>query len=436
MNYQETLAYLYDQLPMFSRVGAAAYKKDLHNIIQLVDNLGHPEQQFKSIHIAGTNGKGSTSHMLASIFQEAGFKTGLYTSPHLIDFRERIKINGIDIPETSVVEFVEKNTALFEQIQPSFFEWTLALCFDYFAKEKVDIAIIETGLGGRLDSTNIISPLMSVITNIGLDHTDLLGNDLATIAFEKAGIIKWQTPVVIGETTLETKPVFVKKASDEQAPIYFANELIQVDSFVHQGAHSLFTYQLKDNPLTYQVQSPLQGVYQIRNITTVLAACQLLQFNLLKDKAAAIELGIAKTIENTGLLGRWQTVQEKPLVICDTGHNEHGMRLIVEQLNAFKTGKLHVVIGMVSDKSHAAVLNLLPKSASYYFTKAQLPRALNELDLKQMALSYELMGEAYPKVETAYQAAAKAAAIEDLIFIGGSTFVVADFLIWQKNQTN
>ncbi len=436
MNYQETLAYLYDQLPMFSRVGAAAYKKDLHNIVQLVDNLGHPEQQFKSIHIAGTNGKGSTSHMLASIFQEAGFKTGLYTSPHLIDFRERIKINGIDIPETTVVAFVEKNSALFEQIQPSFFEWTLALCFDYFAKEKVDIAIIETGLGGRLDSTNIITPILSVITNIGLDHTDLLGNDLATIAFEKAGIIKKQIPVIIGETTVETESVFVKKANDEQAPLYFAKELIKVVSFENQGSYSLLTYRSNDNPLNYQVQSPLQGVYQIQNLTTVLAACQLLQFNLLKDKAAAIELGIAKTIDNTRLLGRWQTVQEKPLVICDTGHNEHGMRLVVEQLNTFKQGKIHIVLGMVSDKSHAAVLNLLPKSASYYFTKAQLPRALNELDLMQMALSYELIGEAFPTVEAAYQAAVKAAATEDLIFIGGSTFVVADLLIWLKNQTN
>jgi dihydrofolate synthase/folylpolyglutamate synthase len=418
---------------MFSRVGAAAYKKDLHNIVQLVKCLDHPEKEFKSIHVAGTNGKGSTSHMFASIFQEAGYKTGLYTSPHLIDFRERIKINGKDISENDVIEFVEKYATHFEHIQPSFFEWTLALCFHHFAKEKVDIAIIETGLGGRLDSTNIINPLLSVVTNIGLDHTDLLGNDLATIAFEKAGIIKAQVPVVIGETVAETKPVFLKKATDEKSPIYFANDIIKFESFVPKGTYSMFTYNVIGEEGLKQVLSPLHGIYQIQNISTVLAACQILKLNLLKSKEPAIAKGIEKTIINTGLMGRWQKISESPLVICDTGHNEHGMQQICQQLKGFTNGKIHCILGMVKDKSHAAVLHLLPTAATYYFTKAHLPRALGENELQNLALTYNLNGAAYPTVIEAYQAAIKAASSNDLIFIGGSTFVVADFLIGLNN---
>lgn len=434
LTYQETLAYLFEKLPMFSRLGAAAYKKDLNNIIQLVNLLGHPEHKFKSIHIAGTNGKGSTSHMLASIMQEAGYKTGLYTSPHLIDFRERIKINGQDIPEQKVIEFVEKYSSVFDTIQPSFFEWTLALCFDYFANEKVDIAIIETGLGGRLDSTNIIHPLLSIITNIGLDHTDLLGNDLATIAAEKAGIIKPETPVVIGEFNAITQAVFVAKANLEQAPIYFASDIIFPESFEQGQSSALFTYKMNSLPQVFQIESALQGIYQIQNISTVLTACELLKQSLLANKTNAIANGIANTVVNTGLMGRWQKIQENPMVICDTGHNEHGMQLICQQLAGYPNKKIHFILGMVKDKSHDAVLALLPQNASYYFTKAQLPRALNEIELKNKAFEYQLKGNSYTHVVEAYHAAIHQAHENDLIFIGGSTFVVADFLIWLHQQ--
>jgi dihydrofolate synthase/folylpolyglutamate synthase len=419
---------------MFSRVGAAAYKKDLHNIIGLTEILGNPEHRFKSIHIAGTNGKGSTSHMMASIFQEAGFKTGLYTSPHLIDFRERIKINGQDIPEQYVVEFVEKYADKFDAIQPSFFEWTLALCFDYFANEQVDIAIIETGLGGRLDSTNIITPLLSIITNIGLDHTDLLGNDLPTIAFEKAGIIKKNIPVVIGEKNELTLPVFIEKAAKEKAALYFAQDKIKVLNFEQAIDKAILTYQTTEESTIHTVESALQGIYQIQNINTVLCACEILKSSLLENKDQAIQNGIAKTIQNTGLKGRWQTIQQHPLVICDTGHNEHGMQQICKQLDTFKSGQIHVVLGMVNDKKHDSVLNLLPQSANYYFTKAQLPRALNESILRDMAFEYGLIGNCYEDVKSAYHAAFNSANKNDMIFIGGSTFVVADFLLNLENN--
>jgi dihydrofolate synthase/folylpolyglutamate synthase len=419
---------------MFSRMGAAAYKKDLHNIIGLTELLGNPERKFKSIHIAGTNGKGSTSHMLASIFQEAGFKTGLYTSPHLIDFRERIKINGQDISENYVIEFVEKYADKFDAIQPSFFEWSLALCFDYFAKEQVDIAIIETGLGGRLDSTNIITPLLSIITNIGLDHTDLLGNDLPTIAFEKAGIIKKNTPVVIGEKNELTLPVFIEKANKESASLYFAQDKIKVLNFEQGERKAKFTYQTAEESTLHTIESELQGIYQIQNISTVLCACEILKSSLLENKVQAIQNGIAKTIQNTGLKGRWQTIQHQPLVICDTGHNEHGMQQICKQLNAFTSGQIHFVLGMVNDKKHDAVLKLLPQNAIYYFTKAQLPRALDESVLQEMANQYGLNGNCYEDVNTAYHAAFHSANKNDLIFIGGSTFLVADFLLGLKNN--
>lgn len=388
---------------MYQRVGQSAYKADLSVTILLADYLNNPEKGFKSVHVAGTNGKGSTSHMLASVFQEAGYKTGLYTSPHLKDFRERIKINGEMIPKKTVSEFIEKHRPFFEANKLSFFEMTVGLAFDYFRNEKVDIAIIEVGMGGRLDSTNIITPEVSVITNIGLDHTQFLGNTLDKIASEKGGIIKSEIPVVIGETLSETKSVFERIALEKNAPIFFA-EIID----------------------SLEYTSDLKGNYQKKNIKTVLTSLEVLQkkgWNISEDN---IRKGLLNTVKNTGLMGRWQILRESPKVICDTAHNKDGLQLVLKQLAAQEYKQLHIVLGVVSDKDLSLVLPLFPKGAIYYFCKPNIPRGLDASVLLSEARVFGLVGVAYISVKNAYLAALKASSTGDLIFIGGSTFVVAE----------
>ncbi len=404
MTYQETTAWLFDQLPMFQMQGASAYKKDLTNTLLLVEHLHHPETKFKSIHVAGTNGKGSTSSMIASVLQEAGFKVGLYTSPHLKDFRERIRINGEMISEEFVVDFVAFNKPFFEENQLSFFEMTVGLAFDYFAKEQVDVAVIEVGMGGRLDSTNIITPLVSVITNIGLDHTQFLGDTLPKIAAEKAGIIKSNIPVVIGECLDETKSVFVAKSKTENAPIYFA----------------------QDNPEVFY-ECALLGDYQIHNKKTVLQTIKLLQAQF-KIEENHIMLGLKNVILNTGLLGRWQILKQKPFVVCDTAHNSHGLKVVVSQISKHQFETLHVVLGVVNDKDLDTILPLFPKNAKYYFCKPNLPRGLNAELLQDKAANFGLQGEVFDSVSSAYIAALDVAQDVDFIYIGGSTFVVAEIV--------
>lgn len=403
MNYPETLDYLFGQLPMYQRIGNAAYKANLDNTYRLSEILNHPEKQFKSVHIAGTNGKGSTSHMLASVLQEAGYKVGLYTSPHLKDFRERIKINGAMISENEVIDFVKEYKNQFEKIQLSFFEWTVGLAFHYFANQKVDIAIIETGLGGRLDSTNIVTPEVAVITNISMDHTQFLGDTLAKIAAEKAGIIKSTIPVIIGETQPEIKHVFIEKAAQLNATIQFAEKL------------SLKEY-----------ESDLKGVYQQQNKKTVLATIQVLQKLGWNIAESHIINGLQNVVNNTGLMGRWQMLNKQPLTICDTGHNEAGIKLILAQINQQSFEKLHFVLGVVNDKDITNILQLLPKNATYYFCQAKIPRALDVNILAEKATAVGLSGTTFPSVAAAYKAAQKNATAQDLIFIGGSTFVVAE----------
>ncbi len=403
MNYQETLDYLFKQLPMYQRIGKAAYKIDLSNTYKLCELLNNPENKFKSIHVAGTNGKGSTSHMLASILQEAGYKVGLYTSPHLKDFRERVKINGEMISESEVISFVEKHQMAFEQIQLSFFEWTVGLAFDCFATQEVDIAIIETGLGGRLDSTNVVSPEVSVITNIGKDHIQFLGDTLEKIATEKAGIIKPNVPVVVGETQLETRAVFQEKAEQLNSSIQFADAEVELT-----------------------LETDLKGVYQQKNVKTSILVSAILQEQGWKISKENIESGLLNVVNNTGLLGRWQVLSKKPLIICDTGHNEEGMRELVSQLKETPHNKLHIVFGAVNDKSIEKVLGLLPIEAYYYFCEANIPRALPIEELFEAAKLNRLEGEMCGSVENALKAARGNAETNDLIFIGGSTFVVAE----------
>ncbi len=426
MNYQETLDWLYSQLPMFTRDGASAYKKDLTNTIALLDFLDNPQRNFKSIHIAGTNGKGSSSHMLASICAEAGLKTGLYTSPHLKDFRERIKVNGVMCDQQFVIDFIDKIKHRASQIKPSFFEMTVAMAFEYFKLEKVDIAIIETGLGGRLDSTNIINPEVSLITNIGWDHMDMLGDTLAKIAFEKAGIIKPGIPVLIGEKHPETSPVFTNKANQVSAPIYFAEDLIPIKKFSTDGLKSKLTTEL-NGPLS-EVECELAGFYQEKNIRSVIACAKIYQKINPKISDLAIANGIKKVIKNTGLLGRWQILNQSPLVICDTGHNKEGIEFIVKQIEKTPHKKLHFVLGMVKDKDQDKILSLLPTYAHYYFCQAKLPRALNANELSEKANKFGLKGLVIPDIPEAYQKALDNSGVDDLIFIGGSTFVVAEVL--------
>jgi dihydrofolate synthase/folylpolyglutamate synthase len=404
MNYQETTNWMFNQLPMYQLQGASAYKEDLTNIKLLAAHLDNPQNELKCIHVAGTNGKGSTSHMLASVLQEAGYKVGLYTSPHLKDFRERIKINGAEISEDFVCEFVAKHKDFFEANDMSFFEMSVGLAFDYFAAEKVDIAIIEVGLGGRLDATNIITPLVSVITNIDLDHTQFLGNTPAAIAGEKAGIIKPNVPVVIGEYTTETQPVFLAKAKENKAPIYFASDLIS----------EVFP-------------SDLIGDYQFHNKKTVQQTIAVLNSqNEFAVSNENLKAGLLKVIKNTGLQGRWQQLGENPKIICDTAHNKHGLAVVMNQIQKETFENLHIVLGVVNDKDLDSILPLFPKKAQYYFCKPDSSRGLPTEILKEAAKKYDLLGEKYDSVESAFAEAKKNASKNDFIYVGGSTFVVAE----------
>ncbi len=428
MNYSETIQYLFTRLPMFSRIGSAAYKKDLHNTLALCAFLGNPEQQFRSIHIAGTNGKGSTSHMLAAILQQAGYKTGLYTSPHLTDFRERIRINGEMIPEEQVVEFVQQIQSFSETLEPSFFELTVAMAYDYFAKEQVDVAVIETGLGGRLDSTNVITPILSVITNIGWDHMNLLGNTLEAIATEKAGIIKPGIPVVIGEYLPETRPVFEKKARECGAPLYFAADEYQVNRLQLQPGTLRCTVTSAAQRITENFLLDLGGAYQARNLCTVLCAEGILMELGFDIPAEAEKTALANVKRLTGLQGRWEQIASQPSVILDVGHNPDGIRQLLHHLEQIREQytALHIITGMAKDKDVQAVLALLPREACYYFTQAQIPRALPADELMQIAASHHLAGSAYADVNAALAAARSAAASTDLILVCGSVFLVGE----------
>lgn len=402
MTYKETLDWMFAQLPMYQREGKTAFKKDLTNTLILSKELDFPEKKFKSIHVGGTNGKGSTSHMLASILQEAGYKVGLYTSPHLKNFTERIRINGDEIPKEKVILFIEKHKEFLEKQKLSFFEMTVGLAFDYFASEKVDIAIIEVGLGGRLDSTNIINPEVSVITNIGLDHTQFLGETLPEIAFEKAGIIKKLVPVIIGEEQETVKSVFVAKAKIEKVAICFASD---------------------DNGI---YNTDLLGDYQKKNTKTAVVAVKKLKgFQVSEEN---IKKGLLNVVKNTNLKGRWQILQKEPKVICDTAHNKEGLEIVLNQLKREVFKKLHIVLGVVSDKKLEDVLPLFPKDASYYFCKPDIPRGMSEVFLQQKAEEFNLIGEKYSTVELAFKSALASANQDDVIYIGGSTFVVAEII--------
>ena len=428
MTYTQTLTYLYSRLPMFQRIGAAAYKDNLDNTIAICKVLGNPEKKIKCVHIAGTNGKGSSSHMLAAVLQKAGYKTGLYTSPHLIDFRERIKINGKQISKNDVVKFVEDYKNIFEKIEPSFFEWTVGLAFYHFAQQEVDIAIIEVGLGGRLDSTNVIKPECCLITNIGFDHVKLLGNTLPLIASEKAGIIKEKIPVVISQTQLEVLSVFNLKAQSLKAPILFANKIYKIISQSFQQNELCVELFDKENNIRQTFKLDLTGQYQIKNLIGVLAILEILKKKgFLIENSKVIE-ALTQVKKLTGILGRWQTIGEKPLIIADTAHNEDGMREVLKNFERYTFKKLHIVIGVVNDKDLNTLLNLLPKTAIYYFCKANIPRALSEEELYVIAKNLGLKGKKYPTVKDALNAAKKQATTKDLIFIGGSTFTVADAL--------
>lgn len=426
MTYEESLNYLYQQLPMFSRVGTAAYKKDLTNTKQLCQTLNNPQTKFKSIHIAGTNGKGSVSHILAAILQTAGYKTGLYTSPHLKDFRERIKINGELCSKDFIAAFTQKMIPLIEELEPSFFEITVAMAFEYFAQQKVDVAIIETGLGGRLDSTNIINPELSVITNIGWDHMNLLGDTLEKIAYEKAGIIKRNVPVIINEVLAETKPVFESTAKEKNAPLIYAQDNFYVQDFNY--AHNQLQCEIVDkkNNEHHIYYLDLPGVYQTKNITAVLETVHQLQIKNWTIKQHDIEVALKKVKRLTGLYGRWEKIKNNPTVILDVAHNIDGIKQLMEQLELMSYDELYLIVGFVKDKDVINILSLLPQTANYYFTKAQLPRALNENALADLAKQYELKGKVAEDVNAALKDALTHASKNDLILICGSVFLVGE----------
>ena len=430
MNYLETVNYLFNIAPVFEHIGASAYKEGLDNTYLLDEHFGHPHRKFKSIHIAGTNGKGSCSHTLAAILQNDGYKVGLYTSPHIMDFRERIKINGECISKEYVIEFVNQEKSLFEKIHPSFFEVTTALAFKYFAEQHVDYAIIEVGLGGRLDCTNIITPILSIITNISFDHTNFLGNTLEKIAKEKAGIIKQNIPVIIGETTNETKPVFKTCAESMNAEIIYADENDEIISFTMN----------EDGGITYNtrsfgiIQGELGGLYQKKNTNTILHAVRFLYNQHIIKNTGSINNGFYNVCRLTGLIGRWQKIGSNPSVICDTGHNVGGWTYIIRQLQVQKYNKLHIVFGMVNDKDVDGVMCLLPKNAHYYFTKPQSKRAIPEKDIQRKAMTHGLAGDCYNDVPSAYTAAKKMATPDDMIFIGGSSYIVSDLLLYIRQQ--
>ncbi len=427
MNYKQTIEYLYTQLPMFSRIGPAAYKKDIHNTIELCDALKNPQNKFKSIHIAGTNGKGSTSHMLAAILQQAGYKTGLYTSPHIKDFGERIRIDGKMIDQNFVIAFAEKTKAICSKIEPSFFELTVAMAFEYFASEKVDIAVIETGLGGRLDSTNIISPILSIITNIGLDHTNLLGNTISEIAQEKAGIIKLNTPVIIGESTTETSPIFEEKSAEMGTTAIYADNIITIESVEMNNNHLQCRCHNKIEKTTELIYLDLTGAYQIKNLKTVLAATSILNkvgFNITPGHK---KNALSKVKKLTGFKGRWEVIAENPLLILDVAHNKDGIQSVVNQLQEqYPNSHLHIVVGFVNDKDISGILDLLPKNASYYFTNAHIERALPFEILKLKAEEKNLMGEGYDNVNDAIYAAKSNAEKKDVILVCGSFFILSE----------
>ena len=429
MTYPETLEFLFSQLPAYHRIGKAAYKSNLKNTILLDNYFGNPHRNYPSIHVAGTNGKGSVSHMIASVLQEAGYRTGLYTSPHLKDFRERIKVNGEMIPEEEVVRFILKHKSIFESLKPSFFEMTVALAFNYFAETRVDVAIIEVGLGGRLDSTNIINPVLSVITNIGHDHMDLLGNTFEKIAREKAGIIKRNIPVVISETQPDTQNVFISKARESESAIYFADQIFSCNLEKYESPDAGRNYLMTDLSAGRNIAGEilLGGDYQSKNLQAVFNA-----FGVLKERFRISEKylteGIRKTVINTGLYGRWQILNTAPLTICDTGHNKEGLEYVINQIKRIPKSALHIVLGFVNDKDLKSILPLFPADAQYYFTKASVPRALNEVNLKIEAEKYGLKGKSFSDVETALKNARKMAKKSDVIFIGGSTFVVAEIV--------
>jgi dihydrofolate synthase/folylpolyglutamate synthase len=429
MTYAQTLGFLFSQLPAYHRIGKAAYRNDLHNTILLDNYFSNPHFKYPTVHVAGTNGKGSVTHMIASVLQEAGYKTGLYTSPHLKDFRERIKVNGLMISKKDVVSFVEKNMKIIESVKPSFFEMTVAMAFNYFAESNVDVAVIEVGLGGRLDSTNIISPVLSIITNIGHDHMDLLGDTLEKIAIEKAGIIKKKIPVLISETQPETENIFNNKAKESDSLISFADKnylcnFEKSDSLA--GERNYMMTELSTNQQFHGISS-LGGDYQSKNLQAVFAAVIMLK-DVFKFSQENIIEGIRKVIKNTGLNGRWQILSVAPLTICDTGHNKEGLEYVIDQVKRVPKSALHIILGFVNDKDLGSVLPLFPTDAFYYFTKASVPRSLNEVMLKSEAAKFGLNGQSFTDVQSALDTARKNARQSDLIFIGGSTFIVAEVI--------
>lgn len=429
MNYKTTLEYLFAQLPAYHRIGKAAYKNNLDTTLALDDYFGHPHRNYKTIHIAGTNGKGSVSHMLASVLMESGLRTGLYTSPHLKDFRERIKVNGKMIPKGEVTGFVKRHREIIESLQPSFFELTAAMAFDYFSRAGCDVAVIETGMGGRLDSTNIITPVISVITNIGHDHMDLLGGTLTKVAYEKAGIIKNNIPVVIGESLSETVNVFIERAEETCSEIYFADSNFQCTLGKQSGekGEREFLIRAKTEDKEISGITPLGGDYQAKNLQTLFQVCECIKISFDVSDMSILQ-GIRNVISSTGLMGRWQVLRKRPLMICDTGHNKEGLEYVIGQIARIKAKKIHFVIGFVNDKDLSMVLPLFPQNAQYYFTKASVPRALDENTLQKEASRFSLTGKCFPSVKIACEAALENASSDDLIFVGGSTFIVADVL--------
>ena len=427
MTYDETVTYLFNCAPPFQQVGGAAYKEGLSTTIALDNHLGNPHRKFRTIHVAGTNGKGSTSHTLAAILQESGYKVGLYTSPHLIDFRERMRVNGTPASKEYVMEFVEKHRAFFEPLQPSFFELTTAMAFNYFAEQNVDVAIIEVGLGGRLDCTNIITPELCIITNISPDHTQFLGNTLQEIASEKAGIIKNGIPVVIGETTTETKEVFAQKAKECNAPITFAEEEALLTSATPMENGYRYS-----STVFGEFCGELGGDYQQKNTNTLLSAINILRGKGFTITEESLRKGFTNVCKLTGLMGRWQKIQDNPRVICDAGHNIGGIKYITEQLARVDCRELRIVFGMVNDKDITSVLKMMPKNAEYYFTQASIKRAMPADDLKNMAERFDLMGNSHPNVKEALEAALSDSSDDDFIFVGGSCFIVADLLVALK----
>lgn len=425
MTYAETLDYMFNALPMFQRIGAAAFRKDLSNTLKLCNHLNNPEKSLKTIHVGGTNGKGSTSHLLASILMQAGYKVGLYTSPHLKSFTERIKVNGQEISEDAVISFVTSNKVFLDELKPSFFEMTVGLAFWYFSKQEVDIAIIEVGMGGRLDSTNVIEPELSVITTIGYDHVQFLGDTLPQIAGEKAGIIKKNTPIIISHSQSEVKAVFEQKASEKSADLYFADEFFKVTKLEDQMGFSDYLVKVKDLE-PYKLSLQLMGDYQVKNMPGVLCAVTVLRDKGWVIPHIAVVNGCLRVIDSTGLKGRWQKLADQPMMLCDTGHNEDGIRMILQQLARYSYQKLWMVLGMVNDKDISKVLRLLPQNAKFIFCEAKIPRAMSAQELGKLAESLGISGEIIPDVNGAIDFAKKNADKEDLIFIGGSTFVVAE----------